>query len=52
MLDQKSAFILFKGLDSTRPLAERAETFLRRFGSDENIMVLDAATLDLSGLDP
>lgn len=52
VLDKDSAFILFKGLDSTRPLEERAETFLRRFGSDENIMVLDAAALDLTGLDP
>ncbi|EAR51257.1 hypothetical protein OG2516_17550 [Oceanicola granulosus HTCC2516] len=52
VLDEDSAFILFKGLDSTRALEERAETFLTRFGSAENIMVLDAETLDLSGIDP
>ena len=51
VLDKDSAFILFKGLDSTRELEERAETFLKRFGSEDNIMVLDAATLDLTGID-
>ncbi len=52
VLDKDSAFILMKGLDSTRPLEERADTFLHRFGSAENILVLDAATLDLTGIDP
>lgn len=51
VLDKQRAFILFKGLDSTRPLEERAENFLFRFGSQENIMVLDAEKLDLSGID-
>ena len=52
VLDDDASFVLFKGLDSTRPLTERAETFLHRFGARENIMVLDAAGLDLSGIDP
>jgi fructoselysine 6-phosphate deglycase len=52
VLDKDRAFILMKGLDSTRPLEERADEFLHRFGSAENILVLDAAKLDLSGIDP
>lgn len=52
VLDENSAFILFKGLDSTRSLEDRAENFLARFGSAENIMVLDADRLDLTGIDP
>lgn len=51
VLDEDASFVLFKGLDSTRPLTERAEAFLYRFGARENIMVLDAAGLDLSGID-
>ncbi|NDV49336.1 SIS domain-containing protein [Salipiger sp. PrR003] len=51
VLDENASFVLFKGLDSTRPLTERAETFLHRFGATENILVLDAAELDLSGID-
>jgi fructoselysine 6-phosphate deglycase len=52
VLDKERAFILMKGLDSTRPLEERADDFLHRFGSAENILVLDAEKLDLSGIDP
>lgn len=52
VLDKDRCFILLKGCDSTRPLEERADTFLHRFGSAENILVLDANTLDLSGIDP
>ena len=52
VLDKERAFILMKGLDSTRPLEERADEFLHRFGSAENILVLDAEKLDLSGIDP
>ncbi len=52
VLDKDRAFILMKGLDSTRPLEERADEFLHRFGSAENILVLDAEKLDLSGIDP
>ena len=52
VLDKDRCFILLKGCDSTRPLEERADGFLHRFGSPENILVLDAETLDLSGIDP
>lgn len=52
VLDKDRAFILLMGLDETRRLEERARTFLDRFGSPEKIMVLDAKTLDLTGLDP
>jgi len=52
VLDKDRAFILLKGLDSTRPLEDRADEFLHRFGSERNLMVLDAATLDLAGIDP
>ncbi|MFC0200541.1 SIS domain-containing protein [Paracoccus rhizosphaerae] len=50
VLDKEAAFVLFKGFDSTRPLEERAEGFLQRFGAAENIMVLDAKNLDLQGI--
>lgn len=52
VLDKDRAFILLKGLDSTRPLEQRADEFLHRFGSAENILVLDAEKLDLSAIDP
>lgn len=52
VLDTERAFILMMGLDETRSLEERAKTFLDRFGSPEKIMLLDAKTLDLSGIDP
>lgn len=52
VLDEDRAFILLKGVDSTRPLEERADGFLHRFGSAENILVLDAEKLDLTGIDP
>ena len=41
-----------KGLDDTRPLEERAENFLLRFGRLENILVVDAAELDFTGIEP
>jgi len=50
VLDKDRAFIMMLGLDSTRPLEERAKGFLDRFGSPEKIMVLDAGELDLSGI--
>ena len=52
VVDSDRAFILLKGLDSTRPLEERAEAFLRRFGSEEKVLVLDAKSLDLDGIEP
>lgn len=51
VLDKDRSFILLKGLDRTRPLEDRADIFLHRFGSAENILVLDAENLDLSGID-
>lgn len=51
VLDENRAFVLLKGLDRSRPLEERAERFLHLFGSTENILVLDAKELDLSGID-
>ncbi|PZQ96105.1 MAG: sugar isomerase [Cereibacter sphaeroides] len=52
VLDKDRCFILLKGRDSTRSLEDRADTFLHRFGTAGNILVLDAETLDLSGIDP
>ena len=52
VLDETRCFVLMKGLGSTRALDERAETFLHRFGKIENVLVLDAAKLDLAGIDP
>ncbi|WP_421926735.1 SIS domain-containing protein [Neoaquamicrobium sediminum] len=52
VLDETRCFVLMKGLGSTRALDERAETFLHRFGKVENVLVLDAAKLDLAGIDP
>ena len=52
VVDRDRSFVLFKGLDSTRPLEERAEAFLNRFGCSERILVLDAKTLDMEGIAP
>lgn len=49
ILDKDVPFILLKGLDETRPLEERAETFLQQYG--EKLLILDAKDLDLSGID-
>lgn len=52
VLDDNRCYILMKGLDDTRPLEERAENFLLRFGRPENILVVDAAELDFTGVVP
>lgn len=52
VLDKNSAFILLKGLDTTRELEERGDEFLHRFGAQENLLVLDADTLELDGIAP
>jgi fructoselysine 6-phosphate deglycase len=52
VVDKRRAFILLKGLDSTRPMEERVEKFLHRFGSDQKILVLDAKNLKLNGIVP
>jgi len=51
IVDRASCFIVMIGLDETRPLAERARDFLLKYGAPENVLVLDAKELDLSGLD-
>ena len=51
IVDEDACFIVLIGADETRRLAERARDFLLRFGSPENILVLDADELNLSGLD-
>jgi fructoselysine 6-phosphate deglycase len=51
VLDKSRCYILMKGLDDTRPLEDRAEAFLLRFGAPENILVLDAAEFDFTGVD-
>lgn len=51
VLDETRCFVLMKGVDSTRALDERAEEFLHRFGKAENILVLDAQSLDMTGID-
>ncbi|WP_458792989.1 SIS domain-containing protein [Yoonia sp. MH D7] len=50
VLDEERCYILMKGLDDTRPLEERAEEFLLRFGRKENILVVDAAEVDFTGV--
>lgn len=42
--------ILLKGDDVTRPMAERAERFLQKY--TDKLWVLDAAALQLDGMDP
>jgi fructoselysine 6-phosphate deglycase len=51
IVDKSANFIVLLGLDETRRLEERARDFLIRFGDPANIMVLDAAELDLEGLE-
>ncbi len=50
VLDENRCYILMKGLDDTRPLEDRAEEFLLRFGDRKNILVVDAAELDFTGI--
>ena len=42
--------IVFKGEDPTRPMGDRVESFLRRY--TDKVYVLDAATLELPGIEP
>ncbi len=50
VVDEDAAFIVMIGLDETRRLTERARDFLFRFGDRDNMLVLDAAELDLDGM--
>jgi len=52
VVDRSACFIAMIGLDETRRIEERTRDFLFRFGDAQNIMVLDAAELDLSQLEP
>jgi len=49
ILDRDVPFILLMGLDETRPLEERALSFLHRFG--EKIMIVDAKDMNFDGID-
>ncbi len=51
VVDKSACFIALLGLDETRRLEERARDFLLRFGDAKNILILDAAELDLEGLE-
>jgi fructoselysine 6-phosphate deglycase len=52
VVDDRACFISMVGLDETRRLEERAVSFLQRFGTTDNILVLDAKELDLAGIEP
>lgn len=51
IVDKDAAFIVLIGSDETRRLAERARDFLLRFGSPDNILVLDGDELEFSAID-
>lgn len=51
VVDKDAKFVCMVGLDETRRLEERGRDFLCRFGSKDNVLVLDAAELDLAGID-
>jgi fructoselysine 6-phosphate deglycase len=50
VVDRDAGFVVMLGLDETRGLTERARDFLFRYGSRENILLLDGAELDLTGM--
>lgn len=51
VVDKDARFMVLLGLDETRPLTERARDFLMKYGSPENIIVLDAADIDVGDMD-
>lgn len=51
VVDKSACFVVMLGLDETRRLEERARDFLLRFGDAGNIMTLDAAGMDLAGIE-
>ncbi len=51
IVDRSACFIALLGLGPARRLEERARDFLMRYGDARNIMVVDAAELDLDGLE-
>ncbi|MES0101073.1 SIS domain-containing protein [Mesorhizobium sp. M0019] len=50
VVDRDACFIVLLGLDETRRLSERTRDFLFKHGSAENILTLDGAELDLTGM--
>ena len=51
VVDKSACFIALVGLDETRRIAERTRDFLHRFGDPANVMLLDAADLDWTGVE-
>lgn len=51
VVDRSACFVALLGLGPARRLEERARDFLLRYGEPRNIMILDAAALDLTGLE-
>ncbi|TJW31803.1 MAG: sugar isomerase, partial [Mesorhizobium sp.] len=50
VVDRDACFVVLLGLDETRNLSERARDFLFKYGNSQNILLLDAAELDLTGM--
>ena len=50
VVDRDACFVVLLGLDETRNLSERARDFLFKYGNPENILLLDGAELDLTGM--
>ncbi len=51
VVDKSARFIALLGVGPTRRMEERARDFLMHYGDPHNIMVLDAADLDLDALE-
>lgn len=51
VVDKSACFIVMLGLGPARRMEERAKQFLIRYGDARNMMILDAAKLDLDGLE-
>lgn len=51
VVDKSARFIALLGIGPARRMEERARDFLKQYGDTRNIMVLDAADLDLDGLE-
>lgn len=49
ILDKDVPFILFMGLDETRPMEERALKFLKQYG--EKLLIIDAQAYDFTGIE-
>lgn len=51
VVDKSACFVAMLGLGPGRRMEERARDFLMRYGDANNMMILDAAKLDLDGLE-